>query len=251
MNSVLQEIVRTGHVRTPDRSERIKLSSSVSRDKGRFLQDIVVELNADVTLETGCCFGVSGLWICDGLKKTGGSRHIIADPYQYEHWKGIGCNNLEEAGYGSMVEFYGLPAHLALPKLEERGDRIDFAFIDGWHTFDYALVDFFFIDRLLRVGGVVAVDDANFASVRKVCRYILTNRSYSVYRCFVDRTEPWFTRAERLLCRAGRRYEHIRRFLRPETVMPDVDLGMISGSTCVALRKDAHDSRSWDVHQDF
>lgn len=251
MNTVLEEIISTGHVQTPDRAERIEVHSSVSPDKGRFLQGIVTELNADVTLETGCCFGVSGLWICDGLEATGGSRHIVIDPNQHDHWKSIGCNNFKDAGYEHLVEFFNLPAHLALPKLEERNQRIDFAYIDGWHTFDYALADFFFIDRLLRVGGVVALDDTNLPAVQKVCRYILTNRSYGVYRCFVDRGEPWFTRTERLLYHAGRRHQRVRRLLRPETAVPNVDLGMLAGSTCIAIRKESNDDRAWDFHRDF
>ena len=36
----------------------------------------------------------------------------------------------------------------------------DFIFIDGWHTFDYTLVDMFYADRLLRIGGYLLIDDA-------------------------------------------------------------------------------------------
>jgi len=32
---------------------------------------------------------------------------------------------------------------------------VDFAFIDGNHVFEYVLVDFFLIDKLLRPGGAI------------------------------------------------------------------------------------------------
>jgi hypothetical protein len=63
----------------------------------------------------------------------------------------------------------------ALAEIERSGQRVDFAFIDGWHTFDFALVDFFFIDRISSVGGVVVFDDANWPAIRKVCRFVKTN----------------------------------------------------------------------------
>jgi hypothetical protein len=28
------------------------------------------------------------------------------------------------------------------------GVQVDFAFMDGWHTFDYTLLDFFYTDKL-------------------------------------------------------------------------------------------------------
>lgn len=251
MNDVLADIIESGHVYTPDHSERIELNSSISPAKGRFLQEIITEIGAKITLETGCCFGVSGMWICDALRETGGSKHYIADPYQYEWYKGIGLNNLKEAGHGELLEFHELPSHLMLPKLEERGVRIDFAFIDGWHTFDYALVDFFHVDRILRPGGVLALDDTNMKPVQKLCRYIATNRSYSVHRCFVDRTEPWFTRTERLFYHAGRRSSRIRQVLRPEAAEPGIDLGLKAGSTCIAFKKESDDKRNWDFHREF
>lgn len=250
MNAVLEEIYRTRIVRPPKSDEQIALNSSISADKGEFLAAIVRELGCEVTVETGLAYGVSAMWICEALREIGGRRHIAIDPCQ-AHWRWIGVHNVRLAGYGEMFEFHDAPAHIALPKLEERGEQVDFAFIDGCHSFDYALVDFFLIDRILRVGGVVAVDDTNFPSVQKVCRYVLTNRRYSIHRCFADRSEPWFTRTERAVYHAGRRYANIRRFLKPETAVPNMDLGMAPGSTCIAFRKEADDCREWDFHREF
>jgi predicted O-methyltransferase YrrM len=238
-------------VETPDRGERLKVHSSVSPEKGKFLKDLVIEQNARTTLETGCCYGISGLWICEGLREVQGERHIVIDPFQTQRHRGVGIANLHRAGYGDLVEFHELPAHLALPELEKRGQVLDFAFIDGWHTFDYALVDFFFIDHMLRVGGIVALDDVNMVPLKKLTRYLLTNRNYSVHRCFVDRTEPWFGRTDRVLYHSAKRCEPVRRYLKPETAVRGIDLGIASGSTAIALIKNGDDDRRYDFHAEF
>ena len=79
------------------------------------------------------------------------------------------------------MKFYNDFSHFVLPELVKNKETIDFALIDGYHLFDYAFVDFFFVDKLLKVGGVVILDDANWPAVHKVAQYIATNRSYSLY----------------------------------------------------------------------
>ena len=51
---------------------------------------------------------------------------------------------------------------------------------DGMHTFDYVFIDFFYIDKMLNVGGVAVFDDTHFPSTRKVCRFILRNLGHSI-----------------------------------------------------------------------
>ena len=57
---------------------------------------------------------------------------------------------------------------------------LDFIFIDGWHTFDYTLVDFFYADLLVREGGMIIVDDVLHRGVNKFEKYIKTN--YGFYK---------------------------------------------------------------------
>jgi len=66
-----------------------------------------------------------------------------------------------------------------LPELIERGVTIDFAFIDGMHTFDYTVIDLFFADKLLRKGGIICIHDMELPSKRKAFRYLLGHRKYS------------------------------------------------------------------------
>ena len=52
------------------------------------------------------------------------------------------------------------------------------AYIDGWHTFDYAFLDFWYADQMLAVAGVVGFNDCGLASIEKVIRFVLCHRKY-------------------------------------------------------------------------
>jgi predicted O-methyltransferase YrrM len=251
MNAVLEKILRSGRVKTPE-GDSIALHSAVTEEQGRFLQRLVSVAGPTTSLEIGLGFGVSALFICDALQKNRDAHHIVIDPYQHgPTWGGIGLENLRRAGFADTVEFLEKPSHQALAELESEARSIDFAFIDGAHTFDYVLVDFCFVDRLLKVGGIVVFDDADYASIRKVLRYIVQNRSYRVLGSDGEPVDA-ASFGVSLRGRARRSLAALsapRRYLRPEFLVPDWELGL--EGRWVALRKEAEDDRHWTDHCDF
>lgn len=251
MNSVLDEILRTGMVRSPGGELLDAYPVSIPEEKGEFLQKLIRSLQPTTCLEVGLAYGVSTLFICDALCGTANWRHIVIDPDQRESWKDIGLHNLRSAGYESMIEFYEMPAHRALPQLDAQGRQIDFAFIDGWHTFDYTLVDFFFIDKLLKVGGLVVLDDTDWPSIRKLCRYITTNRAYTPL-CMSDAPVTERSLKRRLVSLALRTpciSRTLPSMLQPELIETDVQLGL--WGECIAFKKESEDTRLWDFHLPF
>jgi predicted O-methyltransferase YrrM len=259
MNNILSEMLETGVTTTASGNSTVKLHSSISASEGQFLQRLVRQVDPTVSLEVGLAYGISALFICDALNAREGTQHIAIDPNQGgaidpnqhytslgDSWGGIGIANLRRAGYGDIVRLIEAPSYRALAELESSGQRIDFAFIDGWHTFDFALVDFFFIDRMLNVGGVVTFDDASWPAIRKVCRFVRTNLAYSVLGVDGSDSEPSQKRplSERLLRRSP-----FRRLLRPETIAPDRSMGL--EGRCIAFRKQSEDSRIWNHFVDF
>ena len=253
MNIILEEIFKTGYVKTAE-GKLCKVHSTISREEGLFLQELINECKPKQTLEVGLGYGISSLFICEALEKTPTTKHIVIDPNQFEDpkgypFEGIGLINLKKAGFFDLIEFHNEVSYLVLPKLIKESRVLDFAFIDGWHTFDYALVDFFLIDKLLKVGGLLVIDDADWQSIRKLCRYIVTNHAYSVFRCLGNER---ISIKRRILVNFVK-YSHFLnnklRFLKPEILISDSQLGL--RGSCIAFQKKAVDNRRWDFHSNF
>jgi hypothetical protein len=125
------------------------------------------------------------------------------------------------------------------------GRRVDLAFIDGLHRHDQVFMEFYFVNRLLRPGGVVLFDDAERPSVKRVIRHALAYPCYERY----GSTEPaprGRSALGRLRVRAGQ-LPNVRRIVRPDVLTRDWDLGLLG--RCVGLRKIAEDERAphWDA----
>jgi len=260
MNPVLAQILATRTVTRRDGSA-VPLDSAISADEGNALDRLIRRYKPRTTLEVGLAHGVSALFICDALSAVCGNRHIVIDPGQHA-WEGLGLLNLERAGYAPLVEYHDALSHAALPALHAAGRRLDFAFIDGWHTFDYALVDFFYVDLMLNVGGIVVLDDAwSYPAVRKLARYIATHRRYTL----VDSAGAVAPSAKRRLLatvsavlRTPPWRGVVAQVARPELVEPDAAIGL-PPANLLAFAKTADDvlgngsngTRRWDQHHDF
>jgi predicted O-methyltransferase YrrM len=254
MNAVLSHIVASQQVSDGTTSFPLRHpdfpDSPVAVDpaEGALLQRIVADIKPVRSLEIGCAYGVSSLYICEALASARASAqqacHIVIDPFQSTQWRGIGIKNIRDAGFAPLVDFREERSEVALPRLLEENVTLDFAFVDGWHTFDQVMVEFYFLNRLLRVGGVIAFDDANRRSINRVVRHALTYPAYRVYATEAEEAaRPTVLGQSR---RALTRVPAISGILRPDFLRKDWDLGILG--TCVAIQKVADDKRSsgWD-----
>jgi predicted O-methyltransferase YrrM len=258
VNDVLATILATGTV-TRDDGTVIPLHSATTQQEGEALQRLIRARRPQVTLEVGLAFGVSALFICEALAEVGGRTHIAIDPHQRQ-WDNLGLRHLERAGFGHLIEHHEVPSYRALPALEAAGRRIDFAFIDGWHTFDYAMVDFFYIDRLLVPGGVLVLDDAwSYPALRKLARYIAKHRRYRpIDTGIVARPSRPLVHALLAPLRVPAIRRRLASLVQPAVLTPDTVLGL-PPHDLVAFEKVADDSlgdgsadsRRWDQHVDF
>ena len=241
MNQVLEEILKSGFVQSTD-GDLIKLDSNVTLEEGNFLSEIIAQIKPKGTLEIGLANGISALFICEAIKKIPHRHHhIIVDPNQNSEWRGSGLCSLRRAGFEKIIKFFEEPSQTVLPYLETMGVKVDFAFVDGWHTFDHTLVDFFYIDKLLNVGGVVVFDDSNWPSIRKVIKFILKNRSYDIYS-FLRNNELQYYPTSSTLSEMFRKLKFVLR---------NVNCFGLQVSSCVAVRKNGEDDRRWDYHRNF
>jgi predicted O-methyltransferase YrrM len=202
-----------------------------------------------VSLETGMAFGVSSLFMCQAHAENGGGRHIAIDPYQEKWWHHIGELNLERAGLREYAELYTERSGAVLPRLMAEGTELDVAFVDGSHRFDSALLDWFFVDRMLRVGGFVILHDLWMPSIRKVICFILRNHG--------DQYEPvadFMLAPRRGLRRIGKTLSYLRQ--EPMDVAAAIELAKHRFPNYAVLRKTRHlgdhdYDADWDFYRSF
>lgn len=249
VNKVLRDILSTGKVQSVS-GEEVDLAhaAAISSEEGELLSNLIQRLNPKVSVEIGLAYGVSALYICDALAKVKAKKHYIIDPNQSTEWKGIGISNLERAGHKALITFLEKPSHVALPELLRENVEVDFGFIDGWHVFDQVIVDFFFIDKMLRIGGLLAFDDASWPSIRKALRFVIKNRKYEAIAC-LQAPHSKRDRLARLLMPLSAQFSG--QLLKPEIIEPDSFIGLVPGSRCVVLRKQGYDHRDTTDHYPF
>ena len=153
-----------------------EMQGNISRRLAGALTAMVARERAKVCLEIGMAYGISTLAILEGLAEQG--RLISIDPFQTEHFAGFGRKLVERTDRADRHELIESPDYLALPRLVEAGVQVDFAYIDGMHTFDYVALDAFYVDKLLPAGGVVGFNDCGFRSIHKFLRFFRAHRDY-------------------------------------------------------------------------
>jgi predicted O-methyltransferase YrrM len=247
-NRVIEEIYETGMVRDASGNE-YALSSTIDPAEGDFLSRLIrSDGSITKTLEVGCAFGLSSLYICEALRDRPGASHTVIDPKQMDVWHGVGIANLERAG----IEFFSFirePSELALPDLlRDQPGRFDLIFIDGWHTFDQTMLDLFYANRLTRVGGYVVIDDCNWQSVAAAVSYYMNYPAYELLGEPAVAAGTWRTR----IARAG------TVMLPPRIAYQIVPAGIYSRvyrrmryPSIVAFKKIAEDARSWTWFKGF
>lgn len=171
--------------------------------EGKYLRDIIRANAMRLTLEIGGGVGIGALHCCAAHAAVGvGGAHIIVDPNSAdadvatEHVRAAELS----ANLGAQIRAMSM---FVLPSLITRGfvNSIDLVLVDGWHTFDYTLADVMYSVLLVRVGGMIVLDDARHAGVSDTVRYIESNYPHlervpspptmAAYRKLHDDTRAW------------------------------------------------------------
>jgi hypothetical protein len=153
-----------------------ELRGNISREFATALTAMVRREKPALCIEIGMAFGISTLAILEGLSE--GGRLISIDPFQNSDFDGFGLDLVARTDRAAQHELIEAPDYFALPRLLKDGRRPNFAYIDGMHTFDYVLLDGFYVDKLLPVGGIAAFNDCGFRSIHKYLRFFRRHRRY-------------------------------------------------------------------------
>jgi predicted O-methyltransferase YrrM len=258
---ILEEIFQSQAVSNAQ-GDTFALHSAIDKAEGNFLHQLVLQYKPQNTLEIGCAYGISSLYICGGLQKnkqesnkTGMSyqpKHTIIDPFQTTQWKSVGIDNLKKANL-DCFELVEKPSELAMPALLAAGQQFDMIFIDGWHTFDHTLLDLFYANRLLNVGGILVVDDvATIKPVNKALRYFLNYPAYQYigkapFR-YSFKKKLYYTLSE-ILSLGAYLLPFRKQILHGNLIASDRQLNI--DSSMIAFEKVAADNRNWNWYSEF
>ncbi len=242
MNELLEQIFKSRQVLDAEGKPR-ELHAETQREQCLLLQRIVGEVKPMRSLEVGLAYGVSTLAICEKLPV--GARHIVCDPYQSD-WNDVGLLNVKRGGFESVVDFRRQMAHRVLAELEAAGSSLDFAYLDGGKTVDLVMVNVFYLTRILRVGGVIVMDDCDFPGIRMVCHFMSKLPCYQVVETWGGHPakvrQPFMSSVVSAL-------PGTTAALRPELVSGHPKLA--DHPHCIVYKKVSNDDRKWDWHEDF
>lgn len=249
IHPLVEDLLATRRAQLPDGTES-DANSFIPRDECELIYDTIAANGATNAIEVGMAFGVSTLCIADALRRNGANARLVTiDPHQTSGWHRAGMHLVARAEYDSMVTLIEERSQIVLPELAKAGERFDLAFIDGWHTFDHTLVDFFFIDMMLEKGGCIVFDDVGYPAVNAVVRFILANRDYELVKAL--RFQAPSARSLRLRREIKRRLRPIARTDRDPKPEHDALFLSIEDVHAVALRKCGDDTRRFDHYERF
>jgi len=189
VRDVIERLVRDGAaVARSDGSRHTLFPVAIGAAEGEALRRWVTAEGATHTIEIGLGYGLSALFVCEGLvMNAGGSgHHVVVDPHQARRFADCELQFIDEAGVADMVEHHAEESQIALPRLLGEGRTFDLAFVDGNHRFDGVFVDLAYLRRLVRGGGIVFLDDYHLPSVARAASFFVNNLGWTVEEVSTD-----------------------------------------------------------------
>ena len=161
---------------------------SVTAAEGQALREWVKREHAARTIEIGLGYGISALFVCEGLlaNDDAAARHVVVDPYQATRFADCGLQFLADAGVTELVEYHPEESQIVLPRLVAEGRSFDLAFVDGNHRFDGVFLDLIYLGRLVRAEGILFVDDYQLPAVARASSFCITNLGWTLEEVSAD-----------------------------------------------------------------
>jgi|SRR5690242_3398888 len=245
----LEEIFRLGTMATGIEGERVLLNSHTPMEQGLFIQKIYDTIKPERSLEIGFAMGISTMFILEKCReyKRNNKCHIVIEPYS---WGPAAMFNITKEGLDKYVDLRNELSDRILPQMYLDNERIQMAYVDTTKVFDTVLQDFYFIDKILDVGGVIIIDDATCGGVGTVVRFINTLPHYQVMERFQKVQLSGKVKLEQKLLELTLklmpfRNKFKRQFLLKSAAQLELDY------RCIAFKKLKNDSRPWDWYKPF
>ena len=153
LSRLLEEIYESGVEHDSKTADHAKRMLNITPDTGRFLSILVRAVRAERVLEIGTSNGYSTIWIADALRQRNGKAVSVEVSREKE---AMARSNLERSGLLDFVDLHVADAGVFLKTLDS--SSFDLVFMDAART--QYLSYWEDIDRVLRPGGILVVDNA-------------------------------------------------------------------------------------------
>jgi predicted O-methyltransferase YrrM len=180
VREVRRRLAREGPARTRRREGDFETITLPEPDCD-LLRDLLIAEGVETVVEVGLAYASSALAIGEALitVQSPHPQHVVIDPFQESAWSNVGWDLLRSAGLDAIATLMLAPSSIALPQLVTEGLIADAAFVDGSHRFHEVFVDFYFLRKIIRPGGLIVIDDDWAASVRTAVHYYEQNLGWT------------------------------------------------------------------------
>jgi predicted O-methyltransferase YrrM len=150
------------------------IHSKILGEEGMSIQQILKKYNCKKCIEVGMAFGISAYSI---LSYSPDITLISIDSKQITKWDKSGLKLLKKMNVDKNHKWMKKKSYIGLSELLKKNGQstFDFIYINDWNTFEYMIVNIFYASLLLKVGGILLINDILLNSVGKCIKYIDTN----------------------------------------------------------------------------
>mgnify|MGYP004000823993 FL=1 len=148
-----------------------KMNSNISPGECIFIHRLMMKYKPINVLEVGLANGMSTMIILNALNIIGGKILYSIDPFQKTQWNSIGLYNVSQTK--------GDVEHVLVEKMSDvafdefSDDMFDMCLIDGPHDKKNVMSDINNTKRILKVGGIMILDDILHKGVREAITEVL------------------------------------------------------------------------------
>ena len=145
---------------------------SISKEQGTFLTQLIIDNNIKNIVEFGTSFGISTLFLAQGIIKTKG-KIVTTELIEDKAKKAI--SNFKKAGVNDLIE---VRIGDALDTLQNYSTPIDLLLLDGWK--DLYLPLFQMLETNFHRNTFIYVDNADMNETRKFLEVVKQNSKYNL-----------------------------------------------------------------------
>lgn len=145
---------------------------AISKEKGKDLVQMIKENKMKNIVEFGTSFGISTLFLAQGVIETGG-KIITTELIETKARKAL--ENFQKAGVNNLIE---IRIGDALKTLANHNEPIDLLLLDGWK--DLYLPLFQMLEPNFHDNTVIYVDNADMAESRSFLKTVSQNPKYQL-----------------------------------------------------------------------